>query len=94
MQRYILRRSAQGLLAIVVISMVVFALARVAGDPTQVLLPDEASKEQILATQIVAEWWIFFFPCIAIALTVLSMNLLGNWLRDKLDPKLRTYRNG
>ena len=54
MQRYILRRSAQGLLAIVVISMVVFALARVTGDPTQVLLPDEASEEQILQTQI--EW--------------------------------------
>ena len=54
MQRYILRRSAQGLLAIVVISMVVFALARVTGDPTQVLLPDEASEEQFLATQI--EW--------------------------------------
>ena len=54
MQRYILRRSAQGLLAIVVISMVVFALVRVAGDPTQVLVPDEASKEQILATQM--EW--------------------------------------
>ena len=54
MQRYILRRSAQGLLAIVVISMVVFALARVTGEPTQVLLPDEASKEQSLATQI--EW--------------------------------------
>ena len=54
MQRYILRRSAQGLLAIIVISMVVFALARVTGDPTQVLLPDEASEEQILQTQI--EW--------------------------------------
>ena len=54
MQRYILRRFAQGLLAIVVISMVVFALARVAGDPTQVLLPDEASKEQTPATQM--EW--------------------------------------
>ncbi len=54
MQRYILHRSAQGLLAVVVISMVVFALARVTGDPTQVLLPDEASEEQILATQI--EW--------------------------------------
>ncbi|SVE02972.1 uncharacterized protein METZ01_LOCUS455826 [marine metagenome] len=38
---------------------------------------------------IVAEWWIFFFPCIAIVLTVLSINLLRNWLRDKLDPKLR-----
>ena len=38
---------------------------------------------------IVAAWWIFFFPCMAIVLTVLSMNLLGDWLRDKLDPKLR-----
>ncbi len=54
MQRYILRRSAQGLMAIVAISMIVFALARVTGDPTQVLLPDEASEEQILLTQI--EW--------------------------------------
>ena len=44
MQRYILRRSAQGLMAIVAISMIVFALARVTGDPTQVLLPDEASE--------------------------------------------------
>ena len=38
---------------------------------------------------IVAAWWIFFFPCVAIVLTVLSMNLMGDWLRDKLDPKLR-----
>jgi peptide/nickel transport system permease protein len=30
-----------------------------------------------------------FFPGVAIMLTVLSMNLLGDWLRDRLDPKLR-----
>ena len=36
-----------------------------------------------------SSWWIFLFPCLAIVLTVLSMNLLGDWLRDKLDPKLR-----
>ena len=34
-------------------------------------------------------WWISLFPGLAILLTVLSMNLLGDWLRDKLDPKLR-----
>ena len=34
-------------------------------------------------------WWIFLFPCLAIVLTVLSMNLFGDWLRDRLDPKLR-----
>ena len=34
-------------------------------------------------------WWVSLFPGLAIVLTVLSMNLLGDWLRDKLDPKLR-----
>lgn len=32
-------------------------------------------------------WWISFFPGMAILLTVLSVNLFGDWLRDKLDPK-------
>jgi peptide/nickel transport system permease protein len=34
-------------------------------------------------------WWISLFPSLAIGLVVLSGNLLGDWLRDKLDPKLR-----
>ena len=34
-------------------------------------------------------WWVSLFPGLAIVLTVLSMNLLGDWLRDTLDPKLR-----
>jgi peptide/nickel transport system permease protein len=34
-------------------------------------------------------WWISVFPGIAILLTVLSVNLFGDWLRDRLDPKLR-----
>ena len=38
---------------------------------------------------ITSSYWIFMFPCLAIVLTVLSMNLLGDWLRDRLDPKLR-----
>ncbi|MFC1937707.1 ABC transporter permease [Chloroflexota bacterium] len=36
-----------------------------------------------------AAWWICVFPGIAILLTVLTMNMLGDWIRDKLDPKLR-----
>jgi peptide/nickel transport system permease protein len=28
-------------------------------------------------------------PGLALALTVLSLNMLGDWLRDKLDPRLR-----
>ena len=38
---------------------------------------------------IVVAWWIAMFPGLAIMLTVLSLNLLGDWLRDYLDPKLR-----
>jgi peptide/nickel transport system permease protein len=38
---------------------------------------------------IVTAWWVSMFPGIAIMLTVLSLNLLGDWLRDHLDPRLR-----
>jgi peptide/nickel transport system permease protein len=35
------------------------------------------------------EWWIALFPGIALIVLVLSVNLLGDWLRDALNPKLR-----
>lgn len=35
------------------------------------------------------EWWITFFPCLALIGLVLSVNLLGDWLRDALNPRLR-----
>jgi peptide/nickel transport system permease protein len=38
---------------------------------------------------ITAAWWLALFPGLAIALVVLSFNLLGDWLRDFLDPKMR-----
>jgi len=34
-------------------------------------------------------WWISLFPGLAMVLTVLAVNLMGDWLRDHLDPKLR-----
>lgn len=34
-------------------------------------------------------WWISLIPGIAITLLVLSVNLFGDWLRDRLDPRLR-----
>jgi peptide/nickel transport system permease protein len=34
-------------------------------------------------------WWISTVPGVAIMVVVLSMNLFGDWLRDKLDPRLR-----
>jgi peptide/nickel transport system permease protein len=35
------------------------------------------------------EWWITLFPALALIVMVLSVNLLGDWLRDALNPKLR-----
>jgi len=35
------------------------------------------------------EWWITIFPGLALIALVLSVNLLGDWLRDALNPKLR-----
>ena len=39
--------------------------------------------------RLVEAWWVATMPGIAILLTVASLNLFGDWLRDKLDPKLR-----
>jgi peptide/nickel transport system permease protein len=43
------------------------------------------SRDQLLA----GRWWLAVYPGVAIALTVLSFNILGDWLRDFLDPRLR-----
>lgn len=34
-------------------------------------------------------WWMWVFPGIAIAAVIVSANLLGDWLRDEFDPRLR-----
>jgi peptide/nickel transport system permease protein len=38
---------------------------------------------------LVSAWWVSFMPGLAITLVVLSANLFGDWVRDKLDPRLR-----
>lgn len=35
------------------------------------------------------EWWIFAFPALTLILLALSVNLLGDWLRDALNPRLK-----
>lgn len=35
------------------------------------------------------EWWIIFFPAVTLLVLALSVNLLGDWLRDALNPRLR-----
>ena len=36
------------------------------------------------------EWWVTLFPGVALVIMVLAINLLGDWLRDALNPRLRT----
>ncbi|WP_423212718.1 ABC transporter permease [Pseudaestuariivita atlantica] len=35
------------------------------------------------------EWWILFFPAVTLLVLALSVNLLGDWLRDALNPRMR-----
>ena len=39
--------------------------------------------------KIASAWWLSLLPGLAITLVVLAFNLFGDWLRDRLDPKLR-----
>ncbi len=43
-------------------------------------------------TYLQTAWWVSLFPGLAILFTVLGLNLLGDWLRDSLDPTGRTSR--
>ena len=54
MQRYILIRVAQSVLTLLILTVIVFSLARIAGDPLDVLLPLEATVED--AERLRAEW--------------------------------------
>jgi len=44
-----------------------------------------AGRDQIITGQ----WWIYTFPGLSIVLTVLGVNLIGDWLRDYFDPRLK-----
>jgi peptide/nickel transport system permease protein len=54
-------------------------------DPTPAWGVMVADGRDFLATA----WWVSFFPGVAIFLTVMSFNFMGDWLRDRLDPRLR-----
>ena len=43
----------------------------------------------VLANQFRPQWWLVLFPGLTITLTILAFNLVGDTLRDFLDPKLR-----
>jgi peptide/nickel transport system permease protein len=43
---------------------------------------------------IYSAWWVAVFPGIAILISVLGANMLGDWLRDRFDPRLLRLRSG
>lgn len=48
------------------------------------------SRNQLLS----GSWWLAVFPGLAIMVTVVSLNILGDWMRDFLDPRLRGSGQG
>jgi peptide/nickel transport system permease protein len=43
-------------------------------------------------SMVASAWWVSLFPGLAILVTILAVNVLGDWLRDHWDPKLRLRR--
>ncbi|RCI77212.1 ABC transporter permease [Brucella anthropi] len=57
--------------------------------------PPQPSWGRMLAdgrSYISTAWWLVTFPGVAIVLTVLAVNLTGDWLRDHFDPRQRSHR--
>ena len=48
------------------------------------------SRNQLIS----GSWWLAVFPGVAIMLTVVSLNVLGDWMRDFMDPRLRGSGGG
>lgn len=84
MQRYLLRRILQGFGTLLVISLIVFLLARLSGDPLNIMLSEEASKEDYA---IAAKHWGLDRP-----LTEQYLTFLGNAFRGDLGTSIRLRR--
>jgi len=80
-QRYLVQRLLQGAVTLLVISLIVFCLARLTGHPLHALLPEEATKEDFAAA---AAHWGLDRP-----LPVQYLTFLGNALRGDLGVSIR-----
>ncbi|HXH09786.1 MAG TPA: ABC transporter permease [Alphaproteobacteria bacterium] len=79
MQRYIARRALQGLVALLAISAIVFFLARLSGNPLDMMLPDEATPEDFVR---VAKQWGLDRPLPLQYLAFLTNALQGDFGRS------------
>jgi peptide/nickel transport system permease protein len=81
MQRYLLQRLLQGVLTMFVISLIVFLLARLSGDPLHIMLPEEATAEDYANA---AQKWGLDRP-----LPTQYLTFVGNALRGDLGRSIR-----
>ncbi len=81
MQRYLVQRVLQGAVTLLVISLIVFCLARLTGHPLHAILPEEATKEDFAAA---AAHWGLDRP-----LPVQYLTFVGNALRGDLGVSIR-----
>ena len=67
MQRYIVRRVGQSLIALLILSILIFAMVRLTGDPTLLMLPEDAAQADMIQLQralgldrsIPVQYWVF-----------------------------------
>jgi len=121
-KRFIVKRLGYAVLSLLLLSLTIFLLVRLTGDPSVLLVEPGASKEDLAAVRLqvgldrpiwvqygqfmsslarglmladgkkglmAGYWWLTVLPGLCIMFMVLSANLLGDWLRVKLDPQLR-----
>ncbi len=74
-------------LALAIITEATLSFLGVGLPPTQPSLGTLIRVGQVFLFS--GEWWIVAFPSAALAILVLSVNLLGDWLRDALNPRLK-----
>ncbi len=74
-------------LALAIIAEATLSFLGVGAPPTQPSLGTLISIGQDYLFS--GEWWILFFPALTLLALALSVNLLGDWLRDVLNPRLR-----
>jgi peptide/nickel transport system permease protein len=70
-------------------NIVVEASLTFLGLGVQATIPSWGSMLADARDYLAVAWWMGIFPGLALMLTVLAINLLGDWLRDYLDPTLR-----
>ena len=81
MQRYILRRLFQSVLVLLALSMLIFLMSRLTGDPTMLMLPDDASREDIaqlrhalgLDQSLPVQYWVFISKAVPVSYTHLTL---------------------